>query len=66
MSIDSLKSDAASDLSAASSVDIINDLSLFKEEPPVHVIKEYQINTKNLENFLDVPSTDDNYYYGIN
>ena len=27
---------------------------------------EYQINTKNLETFLDVPPTDDNYYSGIN
>lgn len=30
------------------------------------MIKEYQINSQNLETFLDVPMTDDNYYYGIN
>lgn len=28
--------------------------------------KEYQVNTKNLERFLDVAPTDDNYYTGIN
>lgn len=33
---------------------------------PEKLIKEYQINTKNLETFLDVPMTDDTYYYGIN
>ena len=27
---------------------------------------EYQINTKNLERFLDIPPTDDNYFAGIN
>ena len=27
---------------------------------------EYQINTKNLERFLDIPPTDDNYFKGIN
>ena len=27
---------------------------------------EYQINTKNLETFLDIPPTDDSYYIGIN
>jgi ATP-dependent Lon protease len=26
----------------------------------------YQINTKNLEKFLDVPTTDDFFYQGIN
>ena len=41
------------------------DLSLFKEALPQRLIKEYQINTQNLETFLDVPMTDDNYYYGI-
>ena len=30
------------------------------------MVKQYQINTKNLEKFLDVPPTDDNYYIGIN
>lgn len=30
------------------------------------MIKEYQINTQNLETFLDYPNTDDNYYMGIN
>lgn len=30
------------------------------------VIKEYQVNTGNLERFLDVPPTDDHYYQGIN
>ena len=29
-------------------------------------IKEYQVTTRNLEKFLDVPPTDDNYYIGIN
>lgn len=27
---------------------------------------EYQINTKNLETFLDIPPTDDSYFYNIN
>ena len=27
---------------------------------------EYQINTKNLETFLDIPPTDDSYYININ
>jgi ATP-dependent Lon protease len=40
--------------------------TIFKHDVPEKVIKEYQINTKNLEKFLDVPSTDDNYYAGIN
>ena len=30
------------------------------------VMKEYQVNTLNLEQFLDVPQTDDHYYQGIN
>jgi ATP-dependent Lon protease len=29
-------------------------------------VKEYQVTTKNLERFLDVPPTDDHYYEGIN
>jgi ATP-dependent Lon protease len=29
-------------------------------------VKEYCVNTKNLEKFLDVPSTDDQYYQNIN
>jgi ATP-dependent Lon protease len=29
-------------------------------------LKEYQINTKNLEQFLDVAPTDDNYYVDLN
>lgn len=29
-------------------------------------LKQYQINTKNLEDFLDIPATDDTYYSGIN
>jgi len=35
------------------------------EEVPSQLI-EYQINTKNLETFLDIPPTDDSYYIGIN
>ena len=35
---------------------------LVDESTPV----EYQINTKNLENFLDIPPTDDSYYANIN
>jgi ATP-dependent Lon protease len=30
------------------------------------ILKEYQINTKNLEHFLDVSPTDDNYYKDLN
>jgi len=29
-------------------------------------LKEYQVNSKNLERFLDVAATDDHYYNGIN
>lgn len=50
----------------AAAADSSNDLSLYKEEVPARVVKEYQINSKNLESFLDVPVTDDAYYYGIN
>ena len=32
----------------------------------IDVKKQYQINTKNLERFLDVAPTDDNYYNNIN
>jgi len=39
---------------------------IFKEEHLEKVIKKYQINTQNLEKFLDLPSTDDNYYVNIN
>lgn len=40
--------------------------TIYKEEHPENVVKEYQVNTKNLEIFLDVPSTDDYYYTNIN
>lgn len=30
------------------------------------MIKTYQINSRNVEKFLDVPPTDDNYYQNIN
>lgn len=40
--------------------------TIYKEEHPENVVKEYQVNTKNLEKFLDVPSTDDYYYTNIN
>ncbi len=41
------------------------------EEPKIETeieteLKEYQVNTKNLEIFLDIPSTDDHYYQDIN
>jgi ATP-dependent Lon protease len=32
----------------------------------IDVEKKYQVNTKNLEKFLDVAPTDDNYYHNIN
>ena len=32
----------------------------------IDVLKQYQINTKNMESFLDVAPTDDNYYHNIN
>jgi ATP-dependent Lon protease len=41
-------------------------LSLYKTELPERVLKTYQINTRNIEKFLDVPHTDDNYYHNIN
>ena len=41
-----------------------------KSEEPVDTTSaeevEYQINTKNLDRFLDIPPTDDNYFAGIN
>ena len=40
--------------------------AVFKHEHPEKVTREYQINSKNLEKFLDMPSTDDNYYTNIN
>lgn len=30
------------------------------------MVKEYIVNSRNLEKFLDVPQTDDQYYVGIN
>lgn len=36
------------------------------EELVDEATKQYQINTKNLERFLDVAPTDDNYYVDIN
>ena len=40
--------------------------TLYKAELPEKVVKEYQVNSRNLERFLDVAPTDDNYYQGIN
>ena len=40
--------------------------AIFKHEHPQKVHREYQINSKNLEKFLDMPSTDDHYYTDIN
>lgn len=40
--------------------------TLYKAELPEKLVKDYQVNTKNLELFLDVPPTDDHYYQGIN
>ncbi len=40
--------------------------TLYKAELPERVVKDYLVNSKNLELFLDVPPTDDNYYQGIN
>lgn len=34
--------------------------------PELEVVKHYQVNTKNMERFLDVAPTDDNYYQDIN
>jgi hypothetical protein len=34
--------------------------------PEAEAEKQYQINTTNLERFLDVSPTDDTYYEGIN
>ena len=36
------------------------------QSPAPEELIEYQINTKNLETFLDIPPTDDSYYVGIN
>lgn len=33
---------------------------------PQEELIEYQINTKNLETFLDIPDTDDSYFLNIN
>ena len=37
-----------------------------ESQPTEAVNVEYQINTKNLEKFLDIPPTDDNYFKNIN
>jgi len=37
-----------------------------EDEEVKEELTEYQINTKNLERFLDTAPTDDNYYEGIN
>jgi ATP-dependent Lon protease len=37
-----------------------------KTEAEVHSEVEYQINTKNVEKFLDVPPTDDAYFANLN
>lgn len=38
----------------------------FVEEQIQNKIVKYQVNTQNLENFLDIAPQDDNYYAGIN
>jgi|LauGreDrversion4_2_1035121.scaffolds.fasta_scaffold259544_3 hypothetical protein len=40
--------------------------TVYKAELPEKMVKDYQVNTRNLELFLDVPPTDDHYYQGIN
>ena len=41
------------------------ETSSTKAKEPTNEI-EYQINTKNLERFLDIPPTDDHYFNNIN
>jgi len=53
-----VQSEAASDATTAPTI--------YKAELPERLVKDYQVNTKNLEVFLDVPATDDQYYQGIN
>lgn len=45
-------------------IDEAQEAEVLSVENPNEV--EYQINTKNLERFLDIPPTDDSYYEGIN
>ena len=40
----------------------VSQPTVYKEEHPEKLVKKYQINSTNLEKFLDVPPTDDNYY----
>lgn len=54
-----LERQAASNEDQAASTDLQHQMN-------TDAIKEYQINTKNLERFLDVSPTDDTYYQGIN
>ena len=50
----------------AAATDATTAPTLYKAELPEKLVKDYQVNTKNLELFLDVPPTDDHYYQGIN
>ena len=44
----------------------ISQPAIYKHETLEPVTKNYQINSQNVEIFLDVPPTDDHYYQGIN
>jgi ATP-dependent Lon protease len=46
-------------------IDVTSESSA-SAEIGIALVKEYQVNTGNLERFLDVPPTDDHYYQGIN
>ena len=57
---------AASTSQTSPPEDTTTQPTLYKAELPEKVVKEYQVNSRNLEKFLDVPPTDDTYYQGIN
>lgn len=42
------------------------DTQVAAQDTTTQEAREYQVTTKNLERFLDVPPTDDHYYEGIN
>ena len=50
------------DTATAAATDATTAPALYKAELPEKLVKDYQVNTKNLELFLDVPPTDDHYY----
>jgi ATP-dependent Lon protease len=58
--------DLSEDASATSKVEGAAEVDHLLNAELLNGPQQYQVNTKNLERFLDIPSTDDTYHKGIN